>query len=95
MSRKIKINTTPLDLSRTVQVQPRGCPECGIELSAASGGGNPHPGDACVCIQCGSVLIYCQNMDLRIATEDEFKLVLTHPEAALIIGFILARGRTR
>jgi hypothetical protein len=49
------------------------CPNCGLELSGATGwqGRKPQPGNMCVCIRCGHLMIFNEDMTVRGPTDEE------------------------
>lgn len=49
------------------------CPECGIELSGATGWGGrgPEPGDPCVCIRCGHLMVFNEDLSVREPNDEE------------------------
>lgn len=50
------------------------CPHCGEELDVASGLGTqdgPKPGDISLCIDCGGVNIFDENLKPRLPTQEE------------------------
>lgn len=59
----------------TTQVPECTCPCCGYKLSAATpveGTHNPRPGDVSVCLNCGHMLQFTDNLSVKSVTEDEF-----------------------
>jgi hypothetical protein len=77
------------------------CPTCRADLSAAtdpSGAGNvPTPGDVTVCSYCTDVLIYTTDMQLRIMSAAEQKM-LGSTQLELIEGyraFVARRGKNK
>lgn len=61
----------------TAPVKKQSCPICEYELENTTGIGSenkdaiPNPGDICVCLSCGGVLRFNDNIELTTATEDE------------------------
>jgi len=52
------------------------CPECGKPLNGASGidtDNGPDPGDFSVCIYCGTILVFSEDIKLRHPTAEEMK----------------------
>lgn len=83
----------------TVNMIKANCPECGLEVDAATGVGKdkapfPTPGDIAICIRCAGIGIYVLSEDgvlgLRLATYDEKVLLSENDELtgvrAAIIG---------
>jgi hypothetical protein len=59
---------------KTTRFEPSPCTSCGKRLDAAShldGKSVPVPGDATVCIECGHVMVFGENMRLRDPTPQE------------------------
>lgn len=48
------------------------CVECGHPLSASGGPCEPKPGDLSLCIYCGSLNAFAEDMTLRMPTTEEF-----------------------
>lgn len=50
------------------------CCECGAKLDGAAGEGDitPDPGDMSVCIYCGSLNVFSDNLTLRKPTVEEY-----------------------
>lgn len=48
------------------------CCECGHTTDAASGPCAPKPGDLSLCIECGSLNAFAENLMLRKPTEEEY-----------------------
>ena len=67
-----------MSFSRTVDLS---CPSCHVKIGSLDtivGGKNrPYPGDPALCAVCGVVTIYCTDMTLRIATQQDIELL--HP----------------
>jgi hypothetical protein len=53
------------------------CSSCGKKLDAASAADGsdvrPNPGDASVCLDCGHIMAFGEDMKLRELTEDEMR----------------------
>ena len=67
----------------TVQIPKQVCPNCGFELGegvASEAGYGPKPGAFALCIPCGYILIYDQDLQLRELTDTEIQEVASHPE---------------
>jgi len=78
------------------------CPNCGLELSGATGwtGHGPKPGNMCVCIRCGHLLIFNEDMTVREPNDDEVvelagnKTMLTGQHVAAHMRHVNADWRT-
>lgn len=59
------------------------CPNCGNKADAATAVGNvdltPRPGDYTVCVCCGHVLVYADDLKVREPTEKEIDRIAGHP----------------
>jgi len=59
------------------------CLNCGHKLNAA-GGINaedaPEPGNICLCIECGAVMMYADNLTVRGMTREEMDDISNHAE---------------
>lgn len=47
------------------------CPECGANLDATTGQGEPSPDDCSVCVYCGTALTFQADLTLRRMTPEE------------------------
>ncbi len=56
------------------------CVECGHPLSASGGPCEAKPGDLSLCIYCGSLNAFADDMTLRMPTVDEFLEVAADSE---------------
>lgn len=68
------------------------CISCRKELDAASGVGveaKPEPGDVTVCIGCGHIMVFADDLRLRNPKDDEMREIAGRPE---IIAIQKARG---
>jgi hypothetical protein len=61
------------------------CVECGIELSGATGweGVKPYRGAPCVCLGCGHLGIFANDMTVREPTSAEIMLLAASPAMLL------------
>jgi len=57
------------------------CSECGKVHDMATGPCEPHPGNFSLCIECGCLNVYGEDMRLRAPTEDELFMVAQDKEA--------------
>jgi hypothetical protein len=67
------------------------CPGCGNKMDGASGidhNDKPDPGDIGVCIKCGLIVVYTEDLKLRIATP--FDLAECHPDTKKQIAVAVA-----
>jgi hypothetical protein len=59
---------------------------CGHKLDAASelkaNGPRPEPGNLSVCIYCGRLRVYTDDLTLRELTDDELDEIMSDPETA-------------
>lgn len=76
---------------------PSACSACGAHLSAATGADNddrPNEGDVSVCITCGNITIFDENLKLRPATPEEYNEIASAPLIQRMLADI-GRGRTK
>jgi len=59
-------------LDDTTELAPSPCCECKHVVDHATGDGQPSPGDWTLCIRCGSLNVFDDNLMLRAPTLDEF-----------------------
>lgn len=64
------------------------CPSCGAKNNAASGTGTPGPGDVSICLYCGHISLFADDLTLRPATDEELVEVKKHPEMLLAIEMV-------
>lgn len=65
----------------TSRTPPSTCPSCMATLDARTGiDARPKPGDASICIECKTLLIFDENLRLRRPTEEEIIQVRKVPE---------------
>jgi hypothetical protein len=60
------------------------CPACDYRMEMADnvhGGGAPDPGDCSVCLNCGQLLIFTDDLTLRVMTAAEVKEWMSDAEA--------------
>jgi hypothetical protein len=60
-----------LDFSMDVETPSSACCECGKRLNGAAGPREPRPGDLLLCIGCGSLNVFGEDLRLRRPTDDE------------------------
>lgn len=81
-------------LSDTHRLSSHSCPRCGHTMDCASGlSGDrpPGPGDISLCINCGGIALYTEDLQLREPTggeEYEIRVSDSWPEIAHAIGLI-------
>jgi hypothetical protein len=64
------------------------CPACGAENDGASeigGKGRPSPGDASVCLSCGHLAVFREDMRLRDPTVTELEAMRKDTRIALVL----------
>jgi len=74
------------------------CPLCGHKLDAASGmdtDDRPSPGDAGVCIQCATPLIYQDDLTMRAMTQAEINNLDPGCRRELEIAMLVVRSLDR
>ena len=50
------------------------CPSCGNKndaVTAAFGDATPHPGDLSICLYCGHLMVFADDLSLRALTDEE------------------------
>lgn len=60
-----------MNFDQTTEIPKSQCCECGYEPDRVSGPGMPSPGDASLCIACGSLSIFADDLTMRAPTKDE------------------------
>lgn len=73
------------------------CSICHHELSGATqinGIDKPKPGDVSLCIECGNIAIFCDDLQLRQATKEEILEILRDPETAIMQAIIFFAKKT-
>jgi len=70
------------------------CPHCGYELDAATAcdfeeAGQPGPGDMSICIECGEVCVFVDDINLRKPTDSELVEIAGTP--GLVMAALIAR----
>jgi hypothetical protein len=80
------------DLSVTKRLKVSACCECGKELSAATGPGEPSPGDFSVCGECGCFNVFDDDLCLRKPTEEEILGAIACSELQALRRAILAHN---
>lgn len=78
-------------------VTPGFCPKCSrlIECSSSPFKGNPKPGDASVCIECGAILTFGEDMMPRLPSPEEMLMMAIQPQWLSIVSaqqYIKKRG---
>lgn len=72
------------------------CPKCGKRFDATSsavGEHRPKPGDVTICIKCGGILFFKDDLTTRLPTDEEHKRVALDPLVMRVQLFI--RGMKR
>jgi hypothetical protein len=76
------------------QVPEQECPSCGKKLDAVSNLEDPvptpGPGDATVCLGCGHIMIFAEDLTLRAPTTEEMHDLAARPDLLQIMQFIEA-----
>ena len=70
MKRKTTSKVT-INISKETEVVRSKCCECGYECDRVPGPRPPGPGDWSLCIKCGSLNVFDDNMNLRRPTDSE------------------------
>lgn len=71
------------------------CCECGHQMDACSGPCEPSPGDLTLCINCGSLNVFADDLTLRYPTDDEFFAAAADSDLQRMRRAILALPRPR
>jgi len=74
------------------------CPRCGHKLDRASGvnsGSAPATGDLSVCIQCGELLIFLEDLRIRSLSPAEFEELEIETKALLVKTQLVMRAARR
>jgi hypothetical protein len=71
------------------------CPACGEELGSATGVGKPKPGDVSVCAYCEALMVFNDDMTVRLMTEEEKRGLSTDGRAMLEIMRTVVQQRIR
>ena len=77
------------------------CPFCGHLLdmamcSPSTPEATPSPGDLSLCINCGGLTIFTEDMGMRVPTDAEMAQAMSYPEVVQAIAAIeIANGRAR
>ena len=82
---------------KTTRYSEQRCLNCGHRLNAASSFFDetpPHPGDATVCIECGHVMVFGDDMKMREPTGAEV-VELAGNEQLLTTMRVLAEAKTK
>ncbi len=69
----------------TTRIPESKCLRCGHVLTGTTAFNNddakPEPGNFCLCIRCGAVMLFADDMTLRPFTNEESQQVANDPEA--------------
>ena len=82
-----------LNISVETHCKPSSCCECGNENDAASGPCQPSPGDFSLCIACGSLNVFDNDLSLRSPVDDEIFEAAKSSEVQLLRRAILATAK--
>ena len=63
--------TTPIDFSVDTKLPQSQCCACGTTLDGAAGRAAPKPGDFSICIYCGALSVFDEDLKLREPTQEE------------------------
>jgi hypothetical protein len=60
-------------MPKTTRHKPSQCPYCGhlIDASTSAEDASPGPGDVTVCLNCREIVVFADDMSLRLPTEQE------------------------
>ena len=70
------------------------CPHCDYPNTGAMGidhDDKPSPGDASICIECGGISVFDQNLRLIKATSDQYNAIMQNPVVQRARSEILGR----
>ena len=73
---------------QTRKAKPTRCLHCHALLDRATGESQPQPGDLSVCITCGNLMIFTEDMSLREPTAQELRAVMANEEIADLINSV-------
>ena len=73
----------------TTELAPSACVECGKIADRCDGPGQPKPGDAALCIGCGSLNIFDKNLRYRMPTVAEMLAAANSSKVQMIRRAIL------
>lgn len=79
---------------KSTEIREQSCPECKNKADAAGdpmGRAVPQPGSFLVCGFCGAILRFDEKMDVRLAQEEELKLL--HPIQLTLLERMQAAAR--
>lgn len=79
-----------LHLDHTTKLAPSPCCECKHVVDHTTGDGAPSPGDWTLCIRCGSLNVFDDNLMLRSPTLDEYLDAAKNSDVQRIRRAILA-----
>lgn len=68
---------------QTTEIAPIGCPHCGVVHEVASSMttlNGPEPGDINICIKCGGISIYLDDLSVRTPTVEEITDLSRDPD---------------
>lgn len=82
--------------AETYVLLPRPCPVCGYvcdRATAVTGNESPQPGDWTVCLRCGEILRFDEQLTHRQVTLEELRLLPRSDRALLFRASRMARER--
>ena len=79
-----KINPL-VSLGETTKIRDTACPECHELFTHASGQSNPQPGDVTICLYCGAVLTFDDQVVPVRPAADELAELLADPEIQRVL----------
>jgi hypothetical protein len=81
-----------MKIGKPNRMPPSACTACGTKLNGATGiatDGAPSPGDITVCLSCGHVMAYADDLTLRDLTDAEMVEIAGDPR---LVAFNKVRG---
>jgi hypothetical protein len=79
------------------RVPERHCLSCGKRLNSASVPGSedptPEPGNSTICLYCGHLMVFAEDMSLRALTDAEMVELAGDPQVLEVMRFIEAYKR--
>lgn len=76
-------------------IQANHCLQCRARLDRASGKGEPRPGDLTVCISCGHLMVFTEDLSFREPNPQERRISKKNPDIAQFIATVRAVARRR
>jgi hypothetical protein len=81
-----------LDISVETETPESFCCECETRFDRASGPATPSPGDLTLCIRCGSLNVFADDLTARRPTDEEYFAAAADSELQELRRAILAVG---